>query len=73
MIINIAFGAVRLSGSDASQGNYYSHVVALIRPMSLVLVVVVFQEADSHEGKNVKKKKKFLLRFSLVTGHLRPN
>lgn len=50
IIINIAFGAVRLSCGDASHESYYLHVVALIRPMSLVLVVVVFQEADSREG-----------------------
>lgn len=52
------YGAARLSRGDVSQGSHYSHVVALIRHMSSVLVVVVSQEADSHEGRNVKKKKK---------------
>lgn len=50
-------GAARLSRGDVSQGSHYSHVVALIRHMSSVLVVVVSQEADSHEGRNVKNKK----------------
>lgn len=54
-MINIGAWAAGLSCSDASQGSYYSHTVALIRPMSSVLVVVVFQKAGSHEGRNVKK------------------
>lgn len=57
MMINMGAGAARLSRGAVSQGSHYSHVVALIRHMSSVLVVVVSQEADSHEGRNVKKEK----------------